>query len=161
MSRADNGNDNVGFIVNVNIPLRRDRIGAKVRQAEHRAAEQEQRYEALRDETVRLVRRLIAQAETLDQQIALHRDGIVPTAEDTYLAAQDDYAEGRVDFQQLIENWINLLNTRIQLVLLQARFAQTLASLDRVAGCDFEGRHSSFNPARSEANTEPLPLPPP
>lgn len=139
LSAVADGKDNVGFTVGVNLPIWRDKLRAGVREAEHRAVASARRYDALRDETFRLIRRLMVQANALQEQIDLFReepDGIIPKAEQTLRILYADYRVGQADFQDLIDNYSRLLAYHVQLIRLQANLAQTLASLERTVGCE-------------------------
>ena len=132
---AGNSHDNVGFGVGVNLPVWQDKLRAGVREAEHRVLESARRYDAVRDDTFRLIKRLIVRARALDRQIKLFEKSIIPRAEQTLRISVADYQVGKVDFQQIIDNWTDLLAFRIQLARLKAGLKQTLASLERVVGC--------------------------
>jgi outer membrane protein TolC len=153
LSPVADGKDNIGFTVGVNVPIWRDRIRAGVREAEQRAVASARRYDAARDDTFRQIRRFIAQADAFEQQIALYRDKIIPRAEQTLQVSLADYRVGKVDFLQVIDNYTELLAFEIQLVRLQTNLGQTLASLERVVGCQLaEGPAISW-----EATPAPLP----
>lgn len=134
ISPVANSNDNVAFTVGINLPIYRDRLRAGVNEAEHRSVESTRRYEATRDDTFRIIRRLTVQAHALEEQIALFRDKIIPKTEQTLRISTADYRVGKVDFQQILENWGDLLLLQIQLVRLETNLGQTLASLERVVG---------------------------
>ena len=155
VSPVANGNDNVAFGVGVNIPIWRDKLRAGVREAEHRVVESARRYDATRDDTFRQIRRLLVQVRALQQQIRLYRespDGIVPKAKQALDVSFAEYTVNKVDFQQLIGNWTDWLTFQIQLARLQTMLGQTLASLERVVGCqlavieDEEGKAASPEP---------------
>ncbi|HID21265.1 MAG TPA: TolC family protein, partial [Planctomycetaceae bacterium] len=136
LARSANGNDNIAFLVGVNLPIWYDRLNAAVRQAEYQTMEYARRYDATKDDTFRLIKRLVVQARALDEQARLFRESIVPKAEQTLRVSTADYRVGRVDFEQILDNWTDLLNFQIQLVRLEASLAQTLATLERVIGCE-------------------------
>lgn len=153
LSRVANGNDNVAFTVGVNLPIWRDKLRAGVSEAEHRVVASARRYDSTRDDTFRQIKRLVVQVRALDQQIVLFRDSIIPKAEQTLQVSTADYRVGKVDFQQIIDNWSDLLLFQIQLVRLEATLAQTFASLERVVGCQLavlpdEGRVPDNGPPR-------------
>ena len=130
-----NGNDNINFMVEINIPLWRDKLRAGVREAEHRTLESARRYDATRDDTFRQIRRQIAQIDAFERQITLFRESIIPRAEQTLNVSIADYRVGKVDFLQIIDNWTELLVLQTQLARLQANLGQSLASLERAVGC--------------------------
>lgn len=165
VSRVANGNDNVMFTLGVNLPVWQDKLRAGVHEAQSRTVESSLRYDAARDDTFRMIRRLMVQLETLDQQIILFRDNIIPRAEQTLRVSTADYRVGRVDFQQLIDNWSNLLMFQIQLARLEASLAQTLASLERAIGCQLATipHDAPVQPTPADATIpeEPPPVPAP
>ena len=128
----------------------RDKLDAGVREAEHRMASSTRMYDAARDDTFRMIKRLSVQARALDEQIKLFRDSILPRAEQTLKVSVADYRVGKVDFQQIIDNWTALLRFRIQVIRLEASLGQVLASLERVVGCELA--------SVSEPTPEPEPL---
>ena len=136
VSPVANGNDNLSFGAGVNLPIWRDKLRAGVNEAEHRIVESALHYDAVRDDTFRLIKRLMVQVRALDQQRSLFQEGIIPKAEQTLRVSTADYRVGKVDFQQIIDNWSNLLMFQIQLARFQAMSGQALASLERVVGCE-------------------------
>ena len=135
LSGIANGNDNFAITVGINLPVWRDKLQAGLRESEHRLVESARRYDAERDDTFRRIKRLIVQAHALEQQIELFEKSIVPKAERTLRISATDYSVGKVDFQQVIDNWTGLLQFQVQVVRLKASLGQTLASLERVIGC--------------------------
>lgn len=129
------GMDNIGFTVDVNLPIWREKLRAGVAEARERVVENARRQDAIRDDTFRQIRRLMVQARSLDEQIQLFRNNIIPRAEQTLQVSIADYRVGRFDFLTLIDNWTQLLALEVQLVRLEANREQTLASLERVVGC--------------------------
>ena len=130
-----NGNDNLAFTVGVTIPIWRDKLRAGVRESEHRMVATARRYDSERDDTFRRIRRLIVQARSLESQIELLEEGIIPDSKSTVTLLFAKYQVAKVDIQDVIDNFTRLLNFEIQLVRLKANLGQTLASLERVIGC--------------------------
>jgi outer membrane protein TolC len=139
ISPVANSRDNVGLTVGLNLPIWRDKLDAGVREAQHRRMEMARRYDASRDETFRRIRRLIVQVRALDEQIKLYRrekNGIIARGKQVLRISTTDYRVNKVDFQQIIDNWNNLLMFEIQAIQLESNLAQSLASLERVVGCE-------------------------
>lgn len=147
LSAVADGKDNLGFTIGLNLPIWQDKLQAGVRETQHRAAQSARLYDAERDETFRLIRRLMVEARSLEQQIALFRDSILPKADQTLRVSMADYRVGKVDFLQLIDNWSQLLAFQVQLVRFEASLRQRLASLERVVGCQL----ASLPETRAEA----------
>lgn len=160
------GKDNFGFTVGVSLPIWRDRLRAGVREAEHRMVESARRYDATRDDTLRMIRRSLAQVDGYEQQIRLYRESILPRAEQRL---DLELAEFRTatGVEDVLEDWLELLQFRIQLARLQADLGQSLASLERAIGCQLAAMpeprlppEALPLPAPSPFST-PEPLPPP
>ncbi|QDT32235.1 TolC family protein [Thalassoglobus polymorphus] len=135
LSMIATGNDNVSFMVGVSLPIWRDKLDAGVREAEQRSLESARRYDASRDDTLRMIRRYIVQAEALEEQIILYKESIIPKSEQALRISTADYRVNKVDFQQILDNWSDLLMFQLQVVRMEASLNQTLASLERVIGC--------------------------
>ncbi len=135
LSPVANGNDNVSLMVGVSLPIWRDKLDAGVREAEQRTLESARRYDASRDDTLRMIRRYIVQAEALEEQITLYEESIIPKTEQALRVSTADYRVNKVDFQQILDNWSDLLMFHLQVVRMEASLNQTLASLERVIGC--------------------------
>lgn len=135
ISPVANGNDNLMFGVGINIPIWRDRLRAGVSEAEHRTVAAARRYDSERDDTFRQIKRLVVQADALERQVELFRKSIVPKSVQTLRISAADYRVGKVDFQQIVDNWSDLLRYQTELFRLEAMLGQTLASLERVIGC--------------------------
>ncbi len=135
ISPVTTGNDNVSFMIGLNVPIWRDKLDAGVRESQNRMLESARRYDASRDDTMRMVRRLVVQAEATEQQIDLFGDRIIPKTEQALQVSAADYRVNKVDFQQILDNWSDLLMFHLQVTRFEANLNQTLASLERVVGC--------------------------
>jgi len=163
VSPVANGRDNVSMMIGVNLPIWRDKLQAGVRQSEHRVVESARRYDATRDDTFRMIRRLTVEIHSLEEQIRLFRnpkDGIIPKAKQTLDLSFFDYQVQKVDVQQVIDNWANWLNFQIQASRFEANRGQRLASLERVIGCQLATLSDpplthSRPPAPSEITPQP------
>jgi outer membrane protein, heavy metal efflux system len=133
-ARTANGQDNVGFSVGFNLPVRVARLDAGVEEARARVVESTRTYDSMRDEVFRIIRRLAVQARSLEQQIDIYRKTIVPRAEQTLRVSLGDYRSGKIDALQVIDNYNQDLRFRLQQVRLEAMLGQTFASLERAIG---------------------------
>lgn len=134
ISPVANGNDNVAFGIGLNLPIWRDKLRAGVCEAEQRILESSRRYDSTRDDTMRMVRRLMVQARATEQEIDLFKDSIVPKSEQALRVSTADYRVAKLDFQQILDNWSDLLRYQLQVARLEASLNQTLAQLERVIG---------------------------
>lgn len=137
LARSANGRDNIGLYVSLNLPVWKDKLSAGVREAQARRAESELLYQSARDDVLRFVKRYSVQAQALQEQIDLYRKektGIIAKAEQTLTISRSDYAVGKVDALQVLDNWRQLLLFRVQLARLETALGQILASLERAVG---------------------------
>ena len=85
-----------------------------------------------------IVKDLYARATSQYDLVRLFRDDIIPKSEQTLEVSQAAYQVGDVDFLQLIDNWQQLLRFRIAYHRLESQVQQTLATLERVVGGQFQ-----------------------
>ena len=136
ISPVSNGNDNLMMTVGVSLPIWRDKLDAGVREWEQRSLENARRYESTLDDTFRMIRRLTVQIDAIHQQLDLFKGSMIPKTEQALRVSTADYRVNKVDFQQLLDNWSDLLMFHLQVARLEASLVQTLASLERVVGCE-------------------------
>lgn len=129
------GIDNLSLSVGFNLPVRKARLRAGVSEAHQRLIQSARLYDAERDETLRQIRRAIVQIQALDDQLQLYQNRLIPNSQQTFDISLADYQGGRVTFVQVIDNWAQWLEFRLQQARLQASLQQSLASLDRIIGC--------------------------
>ncbi|WP_068136209.1 TolC family protein [Roseimaritima ulvae] len=135
LSPVANGNDQLSFSIGTTLPIWRDKINAGVREAAHRRSSTTRRLEAERDELYGKIRRLVVQAEALNQQRDIYQNRIIPRTESTLKLSIADYRGKRTDFFTLVETYRELLMFETQLARIDATLAGTLAQLDRTVGC--------------------------
>jgi len=161
LSDVANGNDNVQFSVGMNLPVWREKLRAGVREADQRIFASSRRYDAERDDTFRQIRRLIVQARALDEQLRLFREQIIPDSESTVKLLFARYRSQQADIQDVLDNYSRLLAYHIQVIRLEASLGQTLASLERVVGCQLTlFREKGQSNGANDEQVPPNPLPP-
>ena len=82
-----------------------------------------------------MIRRLVVQAEAQEQQIDLFQNSIIPKAEQALRVSTADYRVNKLDFQQILDNWSDVLMFHLQVARFESSLNQTVASLERVIGC--------------------------
>jgi outer membrane protein TolC len=128
------GIDNITAGLAVNIPVYHKRLDAAVREAEAQAVASAREYDQTRDQTLREVKSLFAQAESQRELIRLFRESIIPSTEQALEISIREYQVGQTEFVQMIDNWRELLRLEIMHEQSQVQLRQTLASLARVVG---------------------------
>jgi cobalt-zinc-cadmium efflux system outer membrane protein len=159
LARTANGNDNLGLLVGINLPIWKDKLAGGVEEAQNRVAESARLYENARDDTFRAIRRLTVQARALQEEIELYRrkgTGILASAEQTLNVSFADYKTGKVDSLTVLSNYTQLLIFQVQVVRLEAALGEVLASLERAVG-----NRLAVSPEQKGPPPEALPLPAP
>ena len=139
---AHNGKDSLGLTLGVNIPLRRATYDAGVRGAvARRSASRERHRQALYgvDSAVRSIGFTLT---TIDNQLSLFEDALLPQAEQALRATEEAYATGTTSILDLLDSEEVLLDVRLGMVRLEVDYMQALAELECAIGSPFppEGR---------------------
>lgn len=153
LAPSADGRDSITTGMAVNLPIYRKRLDAGVREAEAQAVASAREYDAMRDQTLRSVKSLFAQAESQRELIRLFRESIIPATEQALEVSIREYQVGQTEFVQMIDNWRELLRLQIAHAQLEAQLRQTLASLARVVG--------TYELDVPETEAIPAPTPPP
>ena len=135
LSPVADGRDNLNFTVGVTLPIWHEKINAGIREAAANTAATARLRDAEEDVIHGTIRRLLAEADGLFQQIELYRTRIIPRTERTLQLATADYRGERVDFFSLIDIYQELLVYQVQVARMEASLAGTLARLERAVGC--------------------------
>ena len=114
-----NGDDATFATVSINLPLWRGKVGAGVREAQRRRAASESRTRRVHNELEAELQQALYEVDDAGRRVELYEATLVPKAEESLGATLDAYANGRVDFGELIDvqrTWLAL-----QRELLEAR----------------------------------------
>jgi outer membrane protein TolC len=148
------GIDNITAGLAVNIPVYHKRLDSAVREAEAQVVASAREYDQIRDETLREVKSLFAQAQSQQELVRLFRESIIPSTEQALEISIREYEVGQTEFVQMIDNWRELLRLEIMHEQSQVQLRQTLASLARVVGT------YDLDPSSPETIPGPPPVPP-
>jgi outer membrane protein TolC len=135
ISPVADGNDMISFNVGVTLPVWREKIRAGIHEASAERLSSTRQLEAEYLSIEGKLRRLLADAQSLEQQRMLFVDRITPKAEQAYTVAMSDYTVGKTTFAQLVDNYSELLLFKLQTARLEATLAGTLAQIERAVGC--------------------------
>jgi outer membrane protein TolC len=136
LPRLASGQPNVGLFVGFNLPVYRKKLAAGVCEAKARAEADAMLYEAQRDEVLRDVAALLAQARARRGALELLRSGTLPRSRQVLDAAASDYRAGNIDLLSLLTAWRNLLQVELQSAQAEADLGKALASLERAVGVE-------------------------
>lgn len=158
LSPIATGEDAYSLGVGVNLPLYRRRLDAAVREARYKTARSARQYAAARDRVRAEVTALYARFVQHHQVLEILGSEIVPRAGRTLELSIAAYDVGRLEFEQLIQNYRRLLEYRIDYYRREALREQTIASLERAVGCAVTAWPAED---ADDSRPTPAPLPPP
>lgn len=134
ISPVANGNDAFMLSIGMNLPVYRNRIDEKIRQAQTNTLAGMQKYERLKDEKASSVTDLVVQYKTDSANLKLFQEDIIPKQKLTLEQSLRNYEVGSTDYLQMIDNWRKLLQYQIAEKRLQANLQKSLATLAREVG---------------------------
>lgn len=135
LSPVANGDDAYSLMVGVNLPVYRCKREAAVQEARYKTWQSAHEYEATSDTLRAQVEQMHAQAVEHDRVLQVLNDDIIRKAQQAFDLAIEAYGVDRIGFQQLIDNYENLLRFRVDRYLRTVRREQAIAQLERAVGC--------------------------
>ena len=133
----NNGKNVISFSIGVNIPVARD----KYRAAELAAGEQvvagRSRYEAALNEMKFEIRDQVSRIETLDRQLELYDQLLIPQGDSALTSAESAYEAGLVGALDLLDSERFRLDVRQARARLATDYLKALAHLEQALGVPF------------------------
>jgi outer membrane protein, heavy metal efflux system len=123
-----------GIMVGVNLPIRKERRAAEVREAEARVAASAARETEAGLGLQAEARLALYRYRDAGRRVALYADRLIPQAEQSLAATQTAYRSAEATFGELIETARMALELRMTLERLRADRLQGLASLESLVG---------------------------
>lgn len=142
LSRSANGEDAYSMMVGMNVPIYRGKLNAAMRESRANVSQSSSRYDATWDQLRAEVESLHAAAIEHDRVLAILNTNILRKAEQTLELSLEAYRVDRIGFQQLIDNYEDLLRFRISYHMRRAQREQAISQLERAVGCvvaDWQG----------------------
>ena len=133
----DNGSDSLGLTIGVNIPLHRDSYAAGVREAVARRTAAQASHRHALNGVERAVRSTGFALTTIEAQLALFENALVPQAEQALKATEEAYATGTTGVLDLLDSEEVLLEVRLGLARLEADYMRALAEMEYAIGAPF------------------------
>lgn len=133
----DNGKDTLGLTLGINIPLHRGIYDAGVREAVARRSATQESHRLALNGVDQAVRSTGFAMTTIEAQIALFENALVPQAEQALRATEEAYATGTTGVLDLLDSEEVLLDVRLGLARLEADYLQALADMERAIGAPF------------------------
>ena len=121
----------------INIPIWRGKYDAAVREASETLLAERSSYANERNEMEFSIRDQVVRIETLQEQIRLFEDVLIPQAEETLSATEAAYETGQLGVLDLLDSERVLLNVRIVNARYHSDLLNALANLERAIGTRF------------------------
>ena len=132
---ASDGKDVYSVMVGMSLPLFSGaKYDAGVREAAERSVSARAAYRTAVNETERAVRSTGFRLESIERQIALFENALLPQAGQSLLATEAAYAAGGAGVLDLLDSQRVLLDVRFGLARLDVDYLKTLADLERSVG---------------------------
>ena len=129
--------DMFSSVMSINLPIwRRSRLGPAVEEQRARQEAAQAEHQALADRIAAAIKDRFVKLQRLSQQIKLINQGILPQAQQATQAALASYQVGSVDFAQLYQAQITVLNTELQLQEYLKDFEENWAELEWLVGLE-------------------------
>jgi outer membrane protein TolC len=126
--------DMVMFTVSVDLPVRRSKYRAGIREAEKMRASSQAAREAAERQSALDVQEASISLQTARRTLELYRTELIPQAEARFSASEAGYRTGRVDFMDLLESERFLLGAKIMAAMAEGTLGMQAARLERAVG---------------------------
>lgn len=133
-SPASNGKDVYSVSVGFNLPIFRKKYRAGVDQASQNVVASQQRYRAIWNHTQAQIRAAVFDIETIEEQLRLFENSLLPQAEQALRSSEQAYATGGAGVLDLLDSERTLIEVRLGLLQLQADSLKSIADLERAVG---------------------------
>jgi outer membrane protein TolC len=138
MSPPDQNGKNVyAFTVGINIPIRRRKYDAAVREATESKIASQRSYENTLNSVEASARAVGFRIQTLEEQLSLFQKALVPQAELALRSTEAAYSTGIVGVLDLLDSERMLLEVRLGLAQLNSDYMKSLAEMERTLGAPF------------------------
>jgi len=137
MPPPDNGKNAFSLSISVTLPLWGDKYDAEVREATEDLSAERYRYVRIQNDMELQIRDLAVRLETLQRQMALFNDALIPQAEETLRSTEAAYETGQVGVLDLLDSERFLLELRLANARFRSDYLAALAALERAVGAEF------------------------
>jgi outer membrane protein TolC len=140
-------------IIAINIPLWRDSYKAGERQAEAMVNQAAKEKEQMQNNLAATAQQTLFEFEDSLRKIHLYGDVLIPKSKEHFIASQNAYQTGTIDFLSLLDALQSLNDYQLLYERSLADYAQKLAELEMLTGVElskeFPEKKMSWNPERN------------
>ncbi len=133
----DNGKNAFNFSVGINIPIWRDKYRAGVVEAAENLIASKKNYANIRNNIKLSILDQVLRLQTLEEQIGLYRDVLIPQAEESLKSTESAYETGQVKVLDLLDSERLLLSSRLMQERYRIDYLKALSELERAVGTRF------------------------
>jgi len=137
-----NGKNIYSFSVGINIPIQRRKYDAAVAEATEEKIASREGYRDAVNSMEAAIRAIGFRIETLDRQISLFENTLLPQAEQALRSTEAAYSTGEVGVLDLLDSERVLLDVRLSLEKFNSDYMKSLAEMERAIGIPFEEMES-------------------
>lgn len=134
---ADNGKDAFNFSVGINLPIWRDKYHAGVIEATERSIAEQRNYLKIRNEMEFSIRDQVVRLQTLEDQLGLYEQVLIPQAEEALRSSESAYETAQLGVLDLLDSERFLLRSRLGLARYRADYLRAMTELERAVGTKF------------------------
>ncbi|MBI1291672.1 hypothetical protein GC173_10580 [bacterium] len=134
MAPSDEGEDAWGVSVGFNIPIPNARRRAAKEQARRKLEEAEWRRIAQESEIESEIRSVLPRLVSLDRQLEVLHENLLPLAEEAFATNQSSYTSGQATFIDLLDAQRTLIGVRRDLTRTHRDYLVTITDLERAVG---------------------------
>jgi outer membrane protein TolC len=129
-----NGKNIFSFSVGVNIPLQRKKYDAAVAEATQDKIASREGYRSIVNSIEASIRTIGFRIETVERQISLFENTLLPQAEQVLRSTEAAYATGSLGILDLLDSERVLLDVRLGLAKLNSDYMKSLSEMERAVG---------------------------
>ncbi len=131
---SEDASDNWAITVGFNIPIWRDKIEGRIREARRKLSASQQQYNSVRNAVYFRVTDALERVRSQQELANIFQHTIIPQAQQTYEVSRAGYIAGGSDFLYVIDNWQKWLKFRIQYHRIIGELEKSVADLEQVLG---------------------------
>ncbi len=135
ISPVSNGEDAFALMAGINLPIYKAKRDAALREARWKTTQSSHHYAATWDALRADVEQLHAKATEHQRVLKILNEDILQRASDSFDLSVEAFRVDRIGFEQLIDNYENLLRFRLDYYHRATSYEQAVAQLERAVGC--------------------------
>jgi outer membrane protein TolC len=137
MPPPDNGKNAFSLSIGVTIPLWGEKYRAGVREATEELSAERYKYNRIQNDMELQIRDLVVRLQTLQRQMNLFGDALIPQAEEALHSTEAGYETGQLGVLDLLDSERFLLELRLANARFYSDYLGALAALERAVGTQF------------------------